>query len=56
MEIDIAQVDTQATQLVSIAIEESCDCSSPSASSPRSSGEETSYSGVFKSINIGIQG
>ena len=55
MEIDIAQVDTRATQ-VSIASEESCECSSPSASSPRSSGEETSYSGIFKSINVGIQG
>ncbi|TKW24625.1 hypothetical protein SEVIR_3G061400v4 [Setaria viridis] len=56
VEIDIAQVDTRATQSsASIASGGSCECSSPSASSPRSSGEETSYSGIFKSINVGIQ-
>uniref|UniRef100_K3Z3I4 DUF3741 domain-containing protein n=1 Tax=Setaria italica TaxID=4555 RepID=K3Z3I4_SETIT len=56
VEIDIAQVDTRATQSsASIASGGSCECSSPSASSPRSSGEETSYSGIFKSINLGIQ-
>ncbi|CAL4903199.1 unnamed protein product [Urochloa decumbens] len=55
VEIDIAQVDTRATQSVSTASEESCECSSPTASSPRSSGEGTSYFGIFKSINVGIQ-
>ena len=58
MEIDVAQVDTPATQSVNIASGESCECSSPSptTSSPRSSGEGTSYSGIFKSINVGIEG
>ncbi|PUZ63720.1 hypothetical protein GQ55_3G090700 [Panicum hallii var. hallii] len=56
LEIDIAQVDTRGTQSVSIASGESCECSSPTTSSPRSSGEGTSYSGIFKSINVGIEG
>ncbi|OEL15524.1 hypothetical protein BAE44_0023460 [Dichanthelium oligosanthes] len=55
VEIDIAEVDTLVTQSVSIASGESCECSSPTALSPRSSSEETSYSGIFKSINVGIQ-
>ncbi|CAL4910629.1 unnamed protein product [Urochloa decumbens] len=55
VEIDIAQVDTRATQSVSTASGESCECSGPTASSPRSSGEGTSYFGIFKSINVGIQ-
>ncbi|CAN6349526.1 unnamed protein product [Urochloa humidicola] len=55
VEIDIGQVDTRATQSVSIASGESCECSSPTASSPQSSGEETSYFGIFNSINVGIQ-
>ncbi|CAN6353547.1 unnamed protein product [Urochloa humidicola] len=55
VKIDIAQVDNRATQSVSIASGESCECSSPTASSPGSSGEESSYFGVFKSINVDIQ-
>ena len=53
MEID-DQVGTQTTESASIASSESCDCSSPIALSQHSSGEET-YSGIFKSINVGIQ-
>ncbi|KAG2624202.1 hypothetical protein PVAP13_3KG112300 [Panicum virgatum] len=56
VEIDIAQVDTPATQSVNIASGESCECSSPTTSSPQSSVEGTSYSGIFKSINVGIEG
>nr|CAB3463707.1 unnamed protein product [Digitaria exilis] len=56
VEIEIALDDTQATQPVSIASGESCECSSLTASSPRSSVEEASYSGIFKSINFDIQG
>ncbi|WVZ95912.1 hypothetical protein U9M48_041618 [Paspalum notatum var. saurae] len=56
VEIDLAQVDTRAVESVSIASAESYDCSSPAASSQQSSGEETSYSGIFKSINVDIQG
>ena len=52
MEID-DHVGTQ-TESASIASSESCDCSSPTALSQHSSGEET-YSGIFKSINVGIQ-
>jgi len=52
VEID-DQVGTQTTESASIASSESCDCSSPTAQ--HSSGEET-YSGIFKSINVGIQG
>jgi len=56
VEIDVAQVDTPATQSVNIASGESCECSSPTTSSPQSSVEGTSYSGIFKSINVGIEG
>jgi len=52
VEID-DHVGTQ-TESASIASSESCDCSSPIALSQHSSGEET-YSGIFKSINVGIQ-
>lgn len=55
MEIEVDQVDTRATESASIASAESCDCSSPTALSQHSSGEET-YCGIFKSINVGIQG
>ncbi|XP_066363356.1 uncharacterized protein [Miscanthus floridulus] len=53
VEID-DHVGTQTTESASIASSESCDCSSPTALSQHSSGEET-YSGIFKSINVGIQ-
>ncbi|KAF8666859.1 hypothetical protein HU200_053379 [Digitaria exilis] len=56
VEIEIALDDTQATQPASIASGESCECSSLTASSPRSSVEEAVYSGIFKSINVDIQG
>ncbi|KAJ1261297.1 hypothetical protein BS78_09G017900 [Paspalum vaginatum] len=55
VESDLAQVDTRAVESMSIASAESCDCSSPTASSQQSCGEETSYSGIFKSINVDIQ-
>jgi hypothetical protein len=56
VEIEADQVYTRiAESATSIASAESCDCSSPSALSQQSSGEET-YSGIFKSINVGIQG
>ncbi|KAL5660300.1 hypothetical protein ACJX0J_027425, partial [Zea mays] len=54
VEIEADQVYTRTAESASIASAECCDCSSPSALSQQSSGEET-YSGIFKSINVGIQ-
>jgi hypothetical protein len=53
--VEIEVDDTRATESSSIASAESSDCLSPTALSQHSSGEET-YSGIFKSINVGIQG
>ncbi|XP_062230555.1 uncharacterized protein LOC133928306 [Phragmites australis] len=55
VEIDVAEVNPQAIQSALTASAESCECSSPTSSSQQSSGEETSYFGIFKSINVGIQ-
>ncbi|KAM3406416.1 hypothetical protein ACQJBY_000485 [Aegilops geniculata] len=56
MEIDIAEIDHQAVKSAYSVSAESCGCSSPTASSQQSSGEEATYSGIFKSVNDGIQG
>uniref|UniRef100_A0ACD5TYG3 Uncharacterized protein n=2 Tax=Avena sativa TaxID=4498 RepID=A0ACD5TYG3_AVESA len=56
MESCIADIDHQAVKFTHSVISESCECSSPTASSQHSSGEETAYSGIFKSVNDGIQG
>nr|BAK06892.1 predicted protein [Hordeum vulgare subsp. vulgare] len=56
MEGDIAEIDHQAVKSAYSVSFESCECSSPTASSQQSSGEETPYSGIFKSVNDGIQG
>ncbi|XP_048564327.1 uncharacterized protein LOC125544658 [Triticum urartu] len=56
MESDIAEIDHQAVKSAYSVSAESCECSSPTASSQQSSGEESTYSGIFKSVNDGIQG
>ncbi|KAL6624822.1 hypothetical protein ACP70R_032143 [Stipagrostis hirtigluma subsp. patula] len=55
LETDIAEFDPQPTQPAQVEGAESCECSSPAASSQQGSDEESSYSGIFKSINVGIQ-
>jgi hypothetical protein len=57
IEIDVAEDDTQPIQSdAHITTVENCDCSIPTPSSQQSSGEDMSYSGIFNSINVGIQG
>ncbi|GJN36272.1 hypothetical protein PR202_gb25117 [Eleusine coracana subsp. coracana] len=56
IEIDVAENDTEAIQCVHIASAESCEYSSPTTLSQQSSDEYMSYSGIFDSINVGIQG
>ncbi|PNT71922.1 hypothetical protein BRADI_2g37487v3 [Brachypodium distachyon] len=56
LESYIAEVDHQAVNSAHTASPVCSQCSSPTASLQQDSGEETAYSGIFKSINFGIQG
>jgi hypothetical protein len=56
MESDSSQIEHQALKSPHSLSSESYECSSPIASPQYSSGEETAYSGIFKSVNDGIQG
>ncbi|TVU18224.1 hypothetical protein EJB05_34310, partial [Eragrostis curvula] len=56
IEIDVVEDDTEVIQSTRIASTEGCECSSPTALSQESSGEYMSYSGIFNSVNVGIQG
>ncbi|GJM94396.1 hypothetical protein PR202_ga11036 [Eleusine coracana subsp. coracana] len=56
IEIGVAENDTEAIQCAHIASAESCKYSCPATLSQQSSGEYMSYSGIFDSINVGIQG
>ncbi|KAL6864684.1 hypothetical protein ACP4OV_015835 [Aristida adscensionis] len=54
-EIDIDEFDPAPIDSARVDWAESCECSSPTASSQQSYDEGTSYSGIFNSINVGIQ-
>lgn len=56
IEIDVAEDYVQEIQPAHFPSADNCECSSPTASSQQSPGEEMSYSGIFNRINVGIQG
>ncbi|CAM0957924.1 unnamed protein product [Alopecurus aequalis] len=55
MESSITEIEHQAVKSTHTLSSESYECLSPVASPQHSSGEEAAYSGIFKSVNDGIQ-
>jgi hypothetical protein len=53
---DIAEIEQQTVKSTHTLSSESYEFSSPTGSPQHSSGDEAAYSGIFKSVNDGIQG